>query len=324
MGSVRERFGKHVAEAVVGKKRKSRSFKTKKEAWAWITLTEQSMQGGAPNATFGDLLDEYAAKVTPNKRSAAAELRRIDAIKKDPIAKVQLSHFDAPDVSEWRDRRLAKTSAATVLRDWNLLNHACNVALNEWHWLRHNPMRAVKRPAPPPARQRVMSDDEIERMILVTGYGMDSKYAQVGSIMLLALETAMRAGEICALEWQHVHSGHAHVPLTKNGVARDVPLSERASELIEEQKPHMDVRGGKVYSTTPKQLDAIWRKLRARANIKDLHFHDTRRTALTRMAKIFDVMDLAKISGHRDIRILQNVYYAPTVQSLTDKLRAGH
>jgi integrase len=82
----------------------------------------------------------------------------------------------------------------------------------------------------------------------------------------------------------------------------------------------------KTYPCAPKvrhcvrQADALFRKAKARALIKDLHFHDTRREALTRLAKKFDVMELARISGHRDLRILQNVYYAPTVEDLAKKL----
>ena len=57
-------------------------------------------------------------------------------------------------------------------------------------------------------------------------------------------------------------------------------------------------------------LDALFRKARTRAQIEDLHFHDTRREALTRLSNIFDVMELARISGHRDLRILQKVYQA--------------
>jgi integrase len=77
---------------------------------------------------------------------------------------------------------------------------------------------------------------------------------------------------------------------------------------------------GSVFDVSTASLDALFRKAKARALIEDLHFHDTRREALTRMSKIFDVMELARISGHRDLRVLQNVYYAPSVKDLAAKL----
>jgi integrase len=67
-------------------------------------------------------------------------------------------------------------------------------------------------------------------------------------------------------------------------------------------------------------LDALFRKAKARALVEDLHFHDTRREALTRLSKVFDVMELARVSGHRDLRVLQNVYYAPAIGDLAAKL----
>lgn len=75
-----------------------------------------------------------------------------------------------------------------------------------------------------------------------------------------------------------------------------------------------------VFGVSTASLDALFRKAKRLALIEDLHFHDTRREALTRLSKVFDVMELARISGHRDLRVLQNVYYAPSVQDLADKL----
>jgi integrase len=51
-----------------------------------------------------------------------------------------------------------------------------------------------------------------------------------------------------------------------------------------------------------------------------MHFHDSRREALTRIAAKVDVLTLAKISGHQDLRILQAAYYAPDMSAVADKL----
>jgi integrase len=97
----------------------------------------------------------------------------------------------------------------------------------------------------------------------------------------------------------------AHLPKTKNGYARNVPLSSRAIEILA-QLPDGE---STLFNVAGASLDALFRKAKARAIIEDLHFHDTRREALSRLAKKVDVLTLAKISGHRDLRILSNVYY---------------
>jgi integrase len=136
-----------------------------------------------------------------------------------------------------------------------------------------------------------------------------------------AIETAMRSGEICALTWGHVHPRHVHIPDSKTGAARDVPLSPRASEIIEQMRAVKDacgVVGDTVFDLVDSQRDALWRKVRDRALIEGLNFHDLRREAATRMAKMFDVLTLAKITGHRDLKLLRDVYYAPTPDELSE------
>jgi integrase len=100
---------------------------------------------------------------------------------------------------------------------------------------------------------------------------------------------------------------------------RDVPLSLEAQRLIEQV---LEVTDGQksVFGLKASMIDAIFRKLRDKAGIEGLHFHDTRREALTRLSKKLDVMSLAKVSGHKDLRILQNVYYAPSITDLVEKL----
>ena len=138
--------------------------------------------------------------------------------------------------------------------------------------------------------------------------------------MLFAIETAMRAGEIINLTWQHVHFTDriAHLPKTKNGWPRDVPLSKKAIDLLRILEQIKD--GDSVFQLTSNSLEALFQKLKKRTMLEDLHFHDTRREALTRLAEKVEVMTLAKISGHRDLSILQNTYYAPDMKKVADLL----
>ncbi len=134
----------------------------------------------------------------------------------------------------------------------------------------------------------------------------------------------MRAGEIVGLTWDRVDlkARTAKLIETKNGSSRVVPLSREAIRIIEQMRSctEKSYNSNFVFGITGSQLESLFRKARARAMIDDLHFHDSRREALTRLAAKVDVMTLAKISGHRDLRILQSVYYAPDMSKIAASL----
>lgn len=314
-------------EAMVAKKgmRKSRTFPTKGQAMAWAVDVERDIDRGeyakVVNRPFADLLQHYAVKVSPTKKTCDWELRRIDFLITDPIAKVMLPELQSMHFAEFRDRRLAQVSAATVLRDWNLLSHVMNKAVNEWKWIMINPLKGVTRPKEPPARERRISADEIERLLYALGYDYDrpakTASCRVGAALLFAIETAMRVGEICKLTWQDVdlEKRTAHLSETKNGYPRDVPLSNEAMRLMQQVKNDHDT----VFNLRTSQVDALFRKAKARALIEDLHFHDSRAEAITRLSRKVDILTLARISGHRDLKMLQ-VYYRESMADVAKRL----
>ncbi|MFC1560597.1 site-specific integrase [Pseudomonadota bacterium] len=327
MAAYRKRSGGWRAEVCIKGTRTSATFTTKREAQAWAAQEEtklrEDLAGVVPNKPFHYLLKRYSREISSKKRGVVREQNMINVILRDPVAEVSLRVLASTDIAAWRDRRLKQVSGSTVEREMTILSHACSVARREWGWLRVNPVSDVSRPPPTAARTRRPTAEETETLLHVLGYSRTTPpvtaSARIGAVYLFAIETAMRAGEICSLEWQHVNERHVHLPLTKNGYARDVPLSAEARGIIEQLRPLNDEEGV-VFGVSTGSLDALFRKAKARALIEDLHFHDTRREALTRLAKVFNVMELARISGHRDLRVLQNVYYAPSVSDLTDKL----
>lgn len=323
----------------------SETFKTKGEAVAWATATEAEIltgkRGSVPNKTFGDLVDRYLKEVTPKKRGAEKEALRLNNMlgigkskTADDLVGVRLPDLGPEHIGAWRDRRLSQVSEASVLREWATLSSVCNHAVKEWRWLDRNPMAEMKRPKPPAPRTQQFTDKVIDRLLLACGYDYqaapETQMARVGAAMLFAIETAMRAGEICRLTWDRVDLVRrlAHLNelnpetgryLTKNASARSVPLSSEALRILEQLKLVRE-EGQPVFRLEAELLDALFRKAKARALVEDLHFHDTRRTALTRMAKKVDVLMLAKISGHKDLRILQNVYYVPDMDDVGAQL----
>jgi len=307
--------------------RKSSTFDTKAEASAWATRVEASiLEGGQstiPDKPVRALLERYAEEVSSTKRGKRWENVRLDQLGRDTLGDVRLPNLNASHVAAWRDRRLGDVSAASVRREWNLLHHAFNVAVREWKWLSDNPMTGVRRPPPPQARDRRISQDEIDRLLFALGYEHERRpetiTARVGAAMLFAIETAMRAGEIVALTWDRVYLDDKFVrlPQTKNGTSRDVALSAEAVRIVRQMQG--DKSTGPVFGLATAQVDALFRKAKARALIGDLHFHDTRHEAITRLSKKLNVLDLARMVGIRDLRILM-IYYNATAAEIAEHL----
>ena len=294
---------------------KSETFGTKQAAQIWARGVEAEIDAGTSgiiqNRPFVDALRRYSAEVTPGKRGGRWETIRLYAIERDPIASVTMPKLTGSDVAEWRDRRLKTVSGSTVNREWNLLSNVCSVAINEWHWLAVNPFSSVRRPKESPPRNRLPTTDEIERLRIASGYHdgkLELVEQRVFAAFLFAIETGMRSGEICALD--DVRGSVAHLPVTKNGTAREVPLSAEAVRIWK-QVGRFDL--------TDSQRDAVWRKVKAKAGVVGLTFHDARAEAITRLSKKLDILQLARMVGHKDLSMLQR-YYRESAADIAKKL----
>lgn len=313
-------------EAAVARKgiRKSSTFATKLEAQVWAADVERKIISGGylvNDHTVEDLLQRYLSVVSVKKRGADKEKIRIMRLCRDPVAQLRLSELRPLHMAEWRERLLQDVTEATVQRYWNLFSHAFNVAVNEWQWLAENPLKKVARPKSPPPRDRRISQDEIDRLLFALGYDCNEPpetiTARVGAAFLFAIETAMRAGEIVSLTWENVDTEKrvARLPKTKNGFPRDVPLSAEALRILEQVRQGAD----SVFNLRSSQIDSMFRKAKKRALIDDLHFHDSRHEAITRLAGKLHIMELARVTGHRDLRQLQ-IYFNVSAEDMAKKL----
>jgi len=171
-------------------------------------------------------------------------------------------------------------------------------AQREWGWVDANPCRDIRKPSAPRHRERVLAWWEVRRMLRVMGHGRAGRVTSTGQAvalcMLLALRTGMRAGELCGLTWDRVFDRHVHLPQTKTGRPRDVPLSVRARKILARLRGWDDVL---VFGLKTDSLATLFRKYRARAGLEGFTFHDTRHTAATMLSKKVDVLTLCKIFG---------------------------
>jgi integrase len=186
--------------------------------------------------TVQALFDRYAREVSPEKGGARWEQIRPRAIA--PAFPTAAVAVDGATLAERRDKRLLKVSASSVNRELNLISAVFTRAIKEWRLpLAVNPAHTILWPRKP--RHKTRRSFDAERAAILTQLGWDGSSepgdlrAWVAFTFVLALETMMRLGKIRALTWQHVHTDQklCHLPKTKNGDSRNVPLSSRAAAL---------------------------------------------------------------------------------------------
>lgn len=174
----------------------------------------------------------------------------------------------------------------------------------------------VRKPKVSSGRNRRLTSLEERRLSRYFQENNQSLY----TIFHLAIETAMRQGEILSLRWEHIDMQHgvAHLPLTKNGSSRDVPLSRKARNLLQNRGVLLS---GAVFDYTSSGFKSAWRVALGRLNIVDLHFHDLRHEAISRLFELgsLNVMEVSAISGHRSLNMLKRYTHLRAYQ-LVSKL----
>ena len=307
------------AQVYVNGVRQSDTFRTRQEAAAWALAREAELRGGAlPDKTVGDAMGRFVADVAPGRRGGRWEAIRLESLQRDALARKPLARLTGPDIATWRDARLKEVSPATVAREMALIRTVLETARRDWGWLRDKPMADVRVPKSPASRKRRVSQDEIDRVTMALGVtDTEARTAEnrTGLAFLFALETAMRAGEILGLQWADVGAKSVTLPRTKNGDVRQVPLSPRAREILA-ALPRNDAPAFNLHAGT---RDALFRRAVKASMIPDLHFHDSRAEAIWRLSRKLDVMELARVIGHRNINSLL-LYYNTSADDLADRL----
>jgi len=371
MATFRKR-GRYAWEAQVRRRgwpSQTKTFDTKAEAEAWAAMIESEQARGvwldrseAENTTLLTLLDRYEREISAPKKGAVRESSVIGLWRLTPLALRMVATIRSSDVAQQRDAwQNDGLAPATVLRRLALLSHLFNTARKEWGMESlANPVELIRKPSPNNARtRRIVTTqaastgrrsgqtlDELERVISA------SESAALPTIVRLAVETAMRRSEIAGLRWEHVDLLRcvAHLPETKNGNARNVPLSSVAVSAFTALLPDHGKRRsprkapavpaghrGRVFSVHPDGITQAFERARQRARtnyeneckdaglapdpafLRDLRFHDLRHEATSRLASRFQLHELAKITGHRDTRMLLR-YYHPDASELAKRM----
>lgn len=269
-------------------------------------------------------LDRYLDTVSVHKRGYQQEFWRVGVIKRHPVTQKMMDEVTTVDIAAYRDDRLAQVnprtgkpiSGDTVRLELALLSSLYNLAKVEWGTCRANPVEAVRKPKASPGRDRRLTSSEERRL---SKY-FQARNAELHTIFHLALETGMRQGEILSLRWEHIDLQHgvAHLPVTKNGSVRDVPLSRRARQLLQQLPVQLS---GPVFHYKSSGFKSAWRAALQYLKIENLHFHDLRHEAISRLFELgtLNVMEVAAISGHKSLNMLKRYTHLRAYQ-LVSKL----
>lgn len=328
MPSIRKHKGaKWIAEARKNGQYKSKVFDNKLDAHQWAVEKEIEFSRGDDvirGKTLGDAFERYAREVSPTKKGEQWEVIRLNKLSNDPLALVLMEELNYEDINAFIHRSLESIKASSVNRELTLVRSVIEIARKRWKWcnLAVNPVSEADKPKNPPARDRRISADEIERILDALGYvdgePVKTQRQATAVAFLIALETGMRQGELWKLEWLEVHLNRCYLTLneTKNGTRRNVPLSTRAIELFKQLKP---LHKQRVLPYRQASCGQMFRGALKIAGVEGLTFHDTRHEAVSRLARKLDMLDLARMIGHRDPRSLM-VYYNATAEEIAQRL----
>lgn len=324
-----------------------KTFMTRADAEAWARQVESEIDRGtfvsraeAESTSLKECLDRYKREISPLKKGADQEAYMLKVVASTPLATRMVATIRSADIAYLRDTWLQTYKPATVLRRLALLSHVFSIARKEWGMESlANPVEAIRKPSPKNARTRRVADHS-EEFGKCTTNELDLIKAASDSPFLsasidLAVETAMRREEIVSLLWDNIDliNRVAHLPDSKNGHPRDVPLSPKAiAALMTLPKDHeqpFNVEGPGITQAFIRARKRARKKYVARCqadNFKpnpnflvDLRFHDLRHEATSRLADIFPLHELTRITGHKDLRMLMR-YYHPKASDLAKKL----
>lgn len=292
--------------------RKSKTFATKRLAQVWVNEME-AQESLAETYSLQQAVTRYLETVSTQKRDAVKwETCRLNALL-DHFGNVPLSSITTDSIGEWRTERIKTVSGSTILRESGLYRNMFRVAKQEWKWIDSNPFEGVRLPQANAPRIQVWRWQQIKR-VLRAGQRVGGKTLEVTQAFHIALRTGMRLKEA-----MQAPAGFDRVrrivtlkttKTAKHG--ESVPLTKQAYRLM--------LTMPAAFTTDPARASMLFCHLLNNLLIKDLQFRDARATALTLMSRRMDAVTLGRISRHKDLNLLLNVYYRESVEDISKRL----
>lgn len=326
----------------------SATFERLTDAKKWTQQTESAIREGrhfktteAKRHTLADLIDRYIQDVLPSKKSVKDQAQQLGWWKAE-IGSYTLADVTPSLLAECRDKlgreitsRKKARSPASVVRYMAALSHAFTIAVKEWGWLEDSPMRKVTKPKESRGRVRFLSDDERIRLLKAC---KESSSLYLYPVVVFALSTGMRQGEIMGLTWDVVDlkQGRAILHETKNGERRAVAITGHALEVLNDLNKVRRIdcnllfpakEGAPQKPQKPIDLRTPWETAVKKAELQDFHFHDLRHSAASYLAMNgASLAEIAEVLGHKTLQMVKRYAHlseghtARVVASMNDKI----
>ena len=320
------------------------TFQRLTDAKRWAQSTEAAIHEGryfktaeAKRHTLGDLVARYIKEVLPIKPKNASNSEQHLLWWESKLSAYALSDVTPALIVKCRNELLATTTRrgtkmanGTVVRYMASLSHAFSLAVKDWQWIDDSPMRKVTKPKEPRGRERFLSDSERDALLKACR-ASSSRFLY--TVVVLALSTGMRRGEIMSLRWPQIDLANGRILLfeTKNDTSRAVPLAGLAlammTNLAKVRRIDTDlVFYGEVVDQ-PVDLTKPWTTALGKAKVTNLRFHDLRHSAASYLAMNgATTIEIAAVLGHKTLQMvkryshLANSHTSSVVTAMNEKI----
>jgi len=314
MATIRKRKGRYnIQIRKQGYPSITKTFSSIAVARKWAAGVEADMERRLhvvipDHTTVGNLLERYIREILPTHKGQQAERYRLGNLKRH-FGDMRLVDLTSKEVAKYRDNRLKEVTPASLKRELVILRRVLTLATKDWGIaLPQNPVRMITLPKADKARTRRLEAGEEEKLLQITNQ-------KLRRVIILALETGMRRGEILNIKKSHINYSKSVllIPSTKADEPRTIPLSSQALTALRGQlRASQRLFGGVIslvestlFDYKPRGLSGEFLKLCRRKGIDNLHFHDLRHEATSRLfEKGLNPVEVATITGHKDTRML--------------------
>jgi integrase len=327
MASIRKRKDKYQAQVRINGQSTSKTFTSLANAKSWARCMETKAEASSISikkyqpANFAEVLEVYLEKVTPLKGNTSVEPIIIRLLMRSDWVQKPLSLLTTADVAAYRDERLREVKSSSLHRQFCIIKHAAKIAEEEWGWdACSHVFNSIKIRRTPPSGVKRLSEVDTQCLIHAAA---SCRNRLMQPLIMLALETGMRRGELLSLRWDGVDFNHHQISLqkTKSGYPRRIPMTQTSEGVLKALWEASEGQGGLVFNLSPNAVRLAFGRIRQRSGLPGVRFHDLRHEAISRLfERGLTMPEVASISGHRSLSQLMRYSHADT-KSLVNKMR---
>lgn len=308
-----------------------KTFDTKKEAIAWGANKDLELAKGVKSAgetsTFADLGWVYIRRYSVLKAETTCETETttINKLSRQKWAKVPLHSLTADDLWEWRDSRSKECSPNTLRREIATIRSVIRKAPDLGVHVDEAIFLQIPKPKEVAREVERISDSDMQQLEMAA-QANHKRNPYMKQLIRLAVETGMRRGELLDIEWSDVDLARGFIKIpaakAKTNRGRNIPLTPKAKRILADLAVQNDNQE-RVFELSGNAVRMSFQRLRERAGMPHLHFHDFRHEAISRFYDMgLTTPEVMAISGHRSVEMVERYSHAST-DNLVAKLQGA-